>query len=186
MDARYPSGETVFEYAVDPRKKAWVTWDSRLPQGGFKPPPDVPAYRCAWAARLGGKGGLVRVCVCVCGGRTGCRSAAAFRRHTCTANGPNNPTPRLLVPTIDTLRNKFVVGALASAGHHALVFGGVGVGKTMTLQSLLEGLPADRAHCSVNFSAQTTSNSLQARPPRPAFYVWGDIPCLFRGIAPWL
>ena len=70
---------------------------------------------------------------------------------------------RLLVPTVDTQRKKFVVGALVRCGHHALVVGGVGVGKTMTLQSLLEALPADRAHCTINFSAQTSSASLQVR-----------------------
>jgi hypothetical protein len=77
---------------------------------------------------------------------------------------------RLLVPTVDTQRNKFVVGALVRGGHHALVVGGVGVGKTLTLQSLLEALPADRAHCTINFSAQTSSASLQVRPPG----IWGS------------
>lgn len=46
MDTRYPSGETVFEYSVDARNKGWLAWEARLPQGGFKPPADVPAYRC--------------------------------------------------------------------------------------------------------------------------------------------
>ena len=45
MDTRYPSGETVFEYSVDARNKGWLAWEARLPQGGFKPPADVPAYR---------------------------------------------------------------------------------------------------------------------------------------------
>lgn len=65
------------------------------------------------------------------------------------------------MPTVDTQRNKFVVGSLVRCGHHALVVGGVGVGKTMTLQSLLEGLPSDKTYCTINFSAQTSSNSLQ-------------------------
>jgi hypothetical protein len=47
MDTRYPSGETVFECSVDPRNKGWLAWEARLPQGAFKPPADVPAYRCA-------------------------------------------------------------------------------------------------------------------------------------------
>ncbi|WIA13292.1 hypothetical protein OEZ85_006876 [Tetradesmus obliquus] len=33
--------------------------------------------------------------------------------------------------------------------------------KTMTLQSMLDGLPADKSYCTINFSAQTSSNSLQ-------------------------
>jgi predicted ATPase with chaperone activity len=67
----------------------------------------------------------------------------------------------MLVPTVDTARTKFVVGALALAGHHALVIGAAGVGKTMTLASLLEGLPAGTAHATINFSAQTSSVGLQ-------------------------
>lgn len=63
-----------------------------------------------------------------------------------------------------TLRNKFVVGALVRAGHHALVTGGVGVGKTMTLASLLEGLAGEqRIYTTINFSAQTSSAGLQVR-----------------------
>lgn len=65
------------------------------------------------------------------------------------------------MPTVDTVRYKYVVGALLRAGHHALAVGPVGAGKTMTLASLLEALPGDRCHCTINFSAQTSSNSLQ-------------------------
>jgi dynein heavy chain len=65
------------------------------------------------------------------------------------------------VPTVDTARNKFVVGGLVRAGHHTLAMGPVGAGKTMTLASLLEGLPGDRAHTTINFSAQTSSGGLQ-------------------------
>ena len=85
----------------------------------------------------------------------------------------------MLIPTVDTARTKFVVGALARAGHHALVIGAAGVGKTMTLASLLEGLPAGTAHATINFSAQTSSAGLQVRgrggtrvaaASRPAFF----------------
>jgi hypothetical protein len=112
MDVRYPGAETVFEYSVDVKNRQWLSWDSKL-SGGFKPRPDIPAYR-------------------------------------------------LLVPTADTLRNTFVAGALVRSNVHTLVVGGVGVGKSMTLSSLLEGLPGHAwASCTINFSAQTSSNSLQ-------------------------
>jgi dynein heavy chain len=72
------------------------------------------------------------------------------------------PAYRLLVPTVDTVRNTYVAGALVRSRVHTLVVGGVGVGKTMTMQSMLEGLPGTQwASCTINFSAQTTSNSLQ-------------------------
>lgn len=65
------------------------------------------------------------------------------------------------MPTVDTVRNRFVANALVKVNQHTLVVGAVGVGKTMILQSLLEGLPADKAFMTINFSAQTSSNSLQ-------------------------
>ncbi|WIA33430.1 hypothetical protein OEZ86_006562 [Tetradesmus obliquus] len=71
------------------------------------------------------------------------------------------PAYRLLVPTVDTTRNMFVAGSLVRSACHTLIVGAVGVGKTMTLQSMLDGLPADKSYCTINFSAQTSSNSLQ-------------------------
>jgi hypothetical protein len=48
------------------------------------------------------------------------------------------------VPTVDTVRNKYVVSSLVRVFTHTLVVGNVGVGKTMAVQSLLESIPADR------------------------------------------
>ena len=67
----------------------------------------------------------------------------------------------MLVPTADTVRYQYIFGAHVRAGHHALAVGPAGAGKTVTLASLLEGLPADRASCTINFSAQTSSGGLQ-------------------------
>lgn len=74
---------------------------------------------------------------------------------------PDIPAYRLLVPTVDTTRNQFVAGSLVRTSKHTLIVGAVGVGKTMTIQSLLDALPAEKSNCIINFSAQTTSNSLQ-------------------------
>ncbi|GIM07381.1 hypothetical protein Vretimale_11536 [Volvox reticuliferus] len=112
MDTRYPSAETVFEYFVDPKTKAWLAWETRL-TGTFKPSLDQPFFK-------------------------------------------------ILVPTVDTVRNRFVGNALVRVSQHTLIVGNVGVGKTMIVGSLLEGLPSDRmSHVTINFSAQTSSNSLQ-------------------------
>ncbi|MEW5313998.1 MAG: hypothetical protein WDW38_005527 [Sanguina aurantia] len=59
------------------------------------------------------------------------------------------------------VRMKYVGAALVRVLQNTLVVGNVGVGKTMIIQSLLDGLPADRSHMVINFSAQTSSNSLQ-------------------------
>eukprot|EP00983_Pelagomonas_calceolata_P088939 1157259-Pelagomonas_calceolata.AAC.16 len=69
--------------------------------------------------------------------------------------------PPLQVPTIDTVRNSFVASSLVRNFNHTMVVGNVGVGKTMIIQSMLDSLPSDRASMIINFSAQTTSNSLQ-------------------------
>lgn len=76
----------------------------------------------------------------------------------------DQPFFKILVPTVDTVRNRFVGNALVRISQHTLIVGNVGVGKTMIVGSLLEGLPSDRmSHVTINFSAQTSSNSLQVR-----------------------
>lgn len=56
----------------------------------------------------------------------------------------DQPFFKILVPTVDTVRNKFVAAALVRAGQHTLLVGNVGVGKTMVVGALLEGLPQVR------------------------------------------
>lgn len=80
---------------------------------------------------------------------------------------PGTPFFKVLVPTADTVRYRFLATALVRRGHHVLMTGNVGVGKTMIAQALLDELPEDRSNMVINFSAQTSSNSLQVRP-RPA------------------
>eukprot|EP00798_Chlamydomonas_sp_ICE-L_P021926 gene21926-28972_t len=74
---------------------------------------------------------------------------------------PELPFFKIMVPTVDTVRNKFVASALVRVFQHTLIVGNVGVGKTMIVNSLLESLGSDRSAMTINFSAQTSSNSLQ-------------------------
>ncbi|GFH10191.1 dynein-1, subspecies f, partial [Haematococcus lacustris] len=74
---------------------------------------------------------------------------------------PDLPFFKILVPTVDTVRNKFVASALVKVFQHTLIVGNVGVGKTMIVQSMLDSIPGDRTAMTINFSAQTSSNSLQ-------------------------
>lgn len=73
----------------------------------------------------------------------------------------NTPFFRIVVPTVDTTRTKSVALCLASMQSHVLIVGRVGVGKSMVAAKCLEELPDGYASCVVNFSAQTSSNSLQ-------------------------
>ena len=80
-----------------------------------------------------------------------------------TAYRPPTDVPffRLMVPTVDSVRTAYVCQTLAAGKHHVLVTGNVGVGKTMIVKDVLDNLPEDKKYMSINFSAQTSSNSLQ-------------------------
>ncbi|KAG1668463.1 hypothetical protein FOA52_005236 [Chlamydomonas sp. UWO 241] len=111
MDTRYPASETVFEYFIDHKERAWKPWEGKL-SAAYKPPAELPFFK-------------------------------------------------IMVPTVDTVRTKFVAQALVRVFQHTLIVGNVGVGKTMVVQSVLESLPSDRSSMVINFSAATSSNSLQ-------------------------
>ena len=74
---------------------------------------------------------------------------------------PDMPFFKILVPTVDTLRSKTIALTLVGVHKHVLIVGNVGVGKTMVAQSCLDALPGGRSSMMINFSAQTSSNSLQ-------------------------
>ena len=98
------------------------------------------------------------------------RGWASWESKLSTSFKPSLDQPffRILVPTVDTVRNRFVAAAHVRVSQHTLLVGNVGVGKTMVVSALLEGLPGDRmSHMTVNFSAQTSSNSLQVRGGSP-------------------
>nr|PNR35709.1 hypothetical protein PHYPA_021559 [Physcomitrium patens] len=71
------------------------------------------------------------------------------------------PFFKIQVPTVDTVRFKFVVGNLILAKRHTLVVGNVGVGKTLIIGTVLSTLPEGLSSFTMNFSAQTSSNSCQ-------------------------
>jgi dynein heavy chain, axonemal len=83
-------------------------------------------------------------------------------RLTATFRPPTGvPFFKILVPTVDTFRNRFLALALIKQSHHVLFTGYVGVGKTMIAASMLDDLPDGRTSMAINFSAQTSSKSLQ-------------------------
>jgi dynein heavy chain len=67
----------------------------------------------------------------------------------------------MIVPTVDTVRNAFVVTKLVSFKKHTLVVGNTGTGKTVLCQSQCEALPETHSKQVVNFSAASTSQSTQ-------------------------
>ncbi|CAM9233990.1 unnamed protein product, partial [Laminaria digitata] len=72
------------------------------------------------------------------------------------------PFHKMIVPTVDTIRNSFVLGTLWAAKRNALVVGSSGAGKTVLVFSELARLPDTHSQLVMNFSATTDSGTTQA------------------------
>jgi dynein heavy chain len=69
---------------------------------------------------------------------------------------------KIIVPTIDTLRNSYLISALVAKGNHVMIVGNTGTGKSVLAQQQLELLPNDEfSKMTLYFSAATTSNTVQ-------------------------
>ena len=65
------------------------------------------------------------------------------------------------IPTVDTVRNRFIVQSLLDFGSQVLIVGNSGVGKTVLVDGILLTLDGNTNHFTINFSAGTTSNNTQ-------------------------
>lgn len=68
---------------------------------------------------------------------------------------------KINVPTVDTVRNRFIVQALLDYGSQVLMVGHSGVGKTVLADGILRTLDANVHEFTINFSAGTSSVSTQ-------------------------
>lgn len=83
------------------------------------------------------------------------RLAAGWRYN------PSLPFYKIFVPTLDTIRNEFVLSALVNKNVPTLLVGDVGTGKTSMIHSILNNQSDSKSVLFANMSAQTTSNALQ-------------------------
>uniref|UniRef100_A0A7S3HTS3 Dynein heavy chain n=1 Tax=Spumella elongata TaxID=89044 RepID=A0A7S3HTS3_9STRA len=68
----------------------------------------------------------------------------------------------IVVPTIDTIRNEWLLEKLLRKGFHVICTGDTGTGKSVTIRNkLLSGMPSNFNSISLNFSAQTSANQTQ-------------------------
>ncbi|XP_024523426.1 dynein heavy chain 1, axonemal [Selaginella moellendorffii] len=75
---------------------------------------------------------------------------------------PDKPFSELIVPTVDSVRSKFVISTLLKIGKHVLCVGETGTGKTLVMQDqLLNHMDAAFIPIFVNFSARTSANQTQ-------------------------
>lgn len=64
------------------------------------------------------------------------------------------------VPTVDTVRNRFIVQALLDHGSQVLLVGHSGVGKTVLVDGILMTLDQNASSFTINFAAGTESNTV--------------------------
>ena len=68
----------------------------------------------------------------------------------------------IIVPTIDSVRNTFLLDLLLSQGKHVLCVGPTGTGKSVTIvEKLTKAMPPEITPVFINFSARTTENQIQ-------------------------
>ncbi|RYG70357.1 hypothetical protein EON64_00405, partial [archaeon] len=68
----------------------------------------------------------------------------------------------IVVPTIDTIRNEWLLEKLLRKGFHVLCTGDTGTGKSVSIKNkLLSGMPSHFNSISLTFSAQTSANQTQ-------------------------
>lgn len=75
----------------------------------------------------------------------------------------NKEFHEIFVQTVDTIRNKYFVNVLLEANSQVLLVGHSGVGKTTIIEGILDQIQVSNnvACFTINFSAGTTSNSVQ-------------------------
>ena len=69
---------------------------------------------------------------------------------------------KMIVPTIDTIRNSYILKAYVNVKKKVLISGNTGNGKTILCQDMLENLPDTHATLVMNFSSATDSGTIQA------------------------
>lgn len=68
----------------------------------------------------------------------------------------------IVVPTIDTIRNEWLLEKLLRKGYHVLCTGDTGTGKSVSVKNkLLSGMPSQFNSIFLTFSAQTSANQTQ-------------------------
>ena len=67
----------------------------------------------------------------------------------------------MIVPTVDTIRNGYIVESLVHNNKQVLLVGATGTGKTVLAGQLLKSLPDTHHQLIINFSAATTSGAVQ-------------------------
>jgi len=71
------------------------------------------------------------------------------------------PFHKILIPTVDTIRNLYLIQGLVKANQHVLCVGSTGTGKTALIAGMLATLGDEFTQYTLNFSAQSSSGKVQ-------------------------
>lgn len=75
---------------------------------------------------------------------------------------PKATPAEVIIPTIDTIRNSFLIELLLKNGFHVLCTGPTGTGKSVTIQDkLMHGMGPGVTPLTISFSARTSANQTQ-------------------------
>ena len=75
---------------------------------------------------------------------------------------PSATFSEIIVPTMDSIRNTFLLDLLVKNGKHVMCVGPTGTGKTLTIvEKLAKGMEREFSPVFVSFSAQTSANITQ-------------------------
>lgn len=76
--------------------------------------------------------------------------------------GKSTPFAKILVPTMDVIRNTRILQLLIEAGYNVMATGDTGTAKTAMIKSLLSSFPAEEfTFINMNYSAQTSAGMSQ-------------------------
>ena len=66
------------------------------------------------------------------------------------------------MPTVDTIRHRYIISQLVRGRFHTVVVGETGTGKSLIANAVVRDLPPEtHVTCQINFSAQTSSKNVQ-------------------------
>lgn len=67
----------------------------------------------------------------------------------------------MLVPTVDSARNRFIIHTLMKNKHSTMIVGSTGTGKTVVINGILQELDESYTSCNIVFSSSISSAKCQ-------------------------
>ena len=164
-------GEDVYSFFFDGKQARWINWLENRPV--FKIPADakfnaimVPTIDTQYTVLYTLYTPCINTLYTPSNTPANTPQIYSFSYHPLSHPSPPSHPPctpcTVQVPTIDTIRNEWLVEKLLVKGYHVMATGDTGTGKSLSIKNkLLSGMPEKFNAININFSAQTTANQTQ-------------------------